>query len=66
MPNESERLAWLPEGGVTLSHDDLVRLFRSLRAMVLGTNRYDMNRVLLLDIVDVVVSAMERERGGEQ
>jgi hypothetical protein len=58
-------LDWLPDDGVVLTRRDLERIFVSLRALIDGTTRLEMNRAHAVDIAVTIADALEREIGGK-
>lgn len=59
-----DELDWLPEDGVALTRTELSRLFRTLRALIAGTDELDANRAYAVDIAIVLTRAIERSEGG--
>ncbi len=59
-----DELEWLPEDGVSLTRAELSRLFRTLRALIAGTDELDANRAYAVDIAVVLTRAIERSEGG--
>ncbi len=59
-----DELEWLPEEGVALTRAELSRLFRTLRALIAGTDELDANRAYAVDIAVVLTRAIERSEGG--
>lgn len=64
MASRGGELEWLPDG-IRLSRDELAAIFTVLRELRRGTKRMDMNRLLVVDMTEILVRAMEREDGGE-
>ena len=62
----AEGLAWLPDDGVVLTKGDLERIFRSLRALISGTDALDPNRSHAVDIAVALTQALERHSGGDE
>ena len=51
-------------GRVSLTRAELNRLFRTLRALIAGTDELDANRAYAVDIAIVLTRAIERSEGG--
>ena len=62
----SEGLDWLPDDGVALTKGDLDRIFRSLRALISGTDALDANRSHAVDIAVALTQALERQTVGDE
>jgi hypothetical protein len=56
-------LGWLPDDGVALSRQDMVRIMRALRALIDGTDPLEVNRLHIVEIAVIIAQAMDR--GGQ-
>jgi hypothetical protein len=57
-------LDWIPVDGCHLTHDEIVEILGSLRALVDGTDPDEPNRAHAVSIAYVVAEAIEREGEG--
>ena len=66
MSHGHDEFDWLPNHAIWLSRADLEEVFTALKRLWKGTEPEDINRVHVLDIVDILVTAIEQQSGEEQ